>query len=351
MQQEVVAKADKARAAIAAERWEAALGLFREARELQERLNRQFPRTRYSDLTAIARFDAEIASLTADGLDAQIRERVQHARELRVGGRADEAVKELVAAAAVQRQLNGRFEKSRFVSMERLEEIESERQTVLAEEPLRAVHQKEDDARHFLRKRQIFQAQQSVREALAGMEEVRARFPKAQQRDDELRAALAFLSLRADDIVALQDRLYDQLAPLGKGARALLKAEVRQADFATVMSTNPSRNAGPALPVDSVTYGEAEEFCRRLGWMLGWRVRLPTEAEMHAALAAGANADFHNVNGGLAEWIVGSVGRENRDAPVWQGDGEIVTAPRVERARTRGFRLMVEVNLARMGEQ
>ncbi len=347
--QTVTLKTEQAKAAIAGERWEEALGLFREAREIQERLNREFPRTRYSDLPAIARLDAEIAALTADGLDAQVNDRVQRARQLATGGRTEEAVKELVAAAAAQRQLNEHFGKSRFVSMERLEEIEVERQTLLVEEPLRAARAKAEDGRRFLRKRQIFQFQQSVREALEAMEDLKARFPKARLRDEELRMALAFLNLRSADIAALQDRIYDQLAPLGDGPRAMLRAEVLQVDFAKVVGLNPSRNPGRALPVDSVTYAEAEEFCRRLGWVLGWRVRLPTDDEMRSAQATGA--DFQNVSGGLAEWIASAGGRETPDASVWLNTGEIARAPRNERVRTRGFRVVVEVDLARLGEE
>ncbi len=349
LRQTVALKTDQARAAVAGERWEEALGLFREAREIQERLNREFPRTRYSDLPAIARLEAEIAALTADGLDAQVSDRVQRARQLATGGRTEEAVKELVAAAAAQRQLNEHFGRSRFVSMERLEEIEVERQTLLVEEPLRGARAKAEEGRRFLRKRQIFQFQQSVREALEAMEDLKVRFPKARLRDEELRMALAFLTLRSADIAALQDRIYDQLAPLGDGPRAMLRTEVLQADFAKVVSLNPSRNPGRALPVDSLTYAEAEEFCRRLGWVLGWRVRLPTNEEMRSAQAA--DTDFQNVKGGLAEWIESAGGRENPDATVWLNTGEIARAPRNERVRTRGFRVVVEVDLARLGEE
>lgn len=355
MQQAVTTKAAQAHAALAAERWEDALGLFREARELQDRLNREFPRTRFSDLAAISRFDAEITALTADGLDAQVREHAQRARELRTGGRADEAVQELAAAAAAQRQLNERFAKSRFVSMERLDEIETERQTLLAEEPLRVVRAKEEQTRDLLRRRQIFRAQQSLREALDAMEDVHTRFPKARQRDDELRAELTFLQRRSADLAALQDRIYDQLAALGSVARAMLKTEVKQEDFAKIMSTNPSRHPGPTRPVDSVTFAEAEEFCRRLSWVLGRRVRLPTEAEMrataHAAVADGGDAGFQNASGGLDEWLASAGGRENPNASVWSGSGEIASASRGARERTRGFRVVVEVDLARLGEE
>jgi hypothetical protein len=348
MQRAVAEKTAQAHAAVAAARYDEALDLFRAARDLQLRLNQEFPRTRFSDLPAIARVDAEIASLTADGIDAQVSKLLGEARGHVSAGRNEEAVKDLVAAAAAQRQLNERFGKSRFVSMERLEEIETERQSILALEPMRAAQAKQEEARRFLRRRQIFQAQRCVREALESMETIATRFPKARGLDETLRAQLAFLNLRSGDLTALQDRIYDQLAPLGEGAKSLLKTEVLQADFAKLMNANPSRNPGRALPVDSLTFAEAEEFCRRLGWLLGWRVRLPSEAEMRAAAASGG--DFQNVTGRLDAWLATEGGREVPTAGVWLRDGTVGTAPRQERARTRGFRVVVEVELARLGE-
>lgn len=338
----VATKTAEAEQALAATEWRKALEAFRAARDTQDRLNREFPRTRYSDLQAIGRLDAEIAALTASGLDLAVREGMRRAAEARAAGDIDRAVKELVAAADAQRQLNERFAKSRFLSMERLEQIEVERQTLLAIEPLRAAAAAEDAARRFLRKRQVFQAQQSVREGLEIREDVAKRFPKLKQTDDAARMALAYLNVRSADIAAVQDRIFEQLVPL-TGARALLKTEVLQADFAKVMSSNPSRNPGRALPVDSVTLAEAEEFCRRLGWLLGWRVRLPTAEELRDA-----GPDVQNVNGGLDEWLASSGGRETPDANVWRGTDGAAPAARNERSRTRGFRVVVEVDLARL---
>jgi len=338
----VAAKTAEAEQALAATEWLKALEAFRAARDTQDRLNREFPRTRYSDLQAIGRLDAEIAALTASGLDLAVREGMRRAAEARAAGDIDRAVKELVAAADAQRQLNERFAKSRFLSMERLEQIEVERQTLLAIEPLRAAAAAEEAARRFLRKRQVFQAQQSVREGLEIREDVAKRFPKLKQTDDAARTALAYLNVRSADIAAVQDRIFEQLVPL-TGARALLKTEVLQTDFAKVMSNNPSRNPGRALPVDSVTLAEAEEFCRRLGWLLGWRVRLPTVEELRDA-----GPDAQNVNDGLDEWLASSGGRETPDANIWRGTDGAATAARNERSRTRGFRVVVEVDLARL---
>ncbi|MBI2496411.1 MAG: SUMF1/EgtB/PvdO family nonheme iron enzyme [Opitutae bacterium] len=163
----------------------------------------------------------------------------------------------------------------------------------------------------------------------------------------------------------------------GSGSLALLRTEVSQELFARVMNANPSRNAGRALPVDSVTWTEAGEFCRRLGWVLGTTVRLPTEAEFRAAVgdhvatathawglengpgrssptgAKPANTSgFHDLLGNVAGWLAADAG----DTAVLAGGsftesrGQLQAlplrrAPKSGRERTNGFRVVVEVDL------
>jgi len=336
-------KLTAAQRAVTDKQWDAALGLYREARELQERLNREFPRSRYSDLAALSRIDAEIASLSADGLDVAINAKLAEARQLALSGRQSEAAAGLAEAADAQRTLNERFGRSRFVSMERLEEIESERQTTLAADALKIAVTLRDQAEQHLRRREVFQAQQSIREALAQLEEIAARLPKAKGVDEAMRMQLAFLNVRSDDLANLQDRLYEQLAPLpGQTGIALLKAEVLQAEFTRLMSSNPSRNPGRTQPVDSVTLAEATEFCRRAGWVLGWKVRLPTLEEVRLAGSEGAGV-FQNLKGGLAEWLASEA--EGSNGPVLNAEGVVEQAARSERSRARGFRVAVEVDL------
>jgi formylglycine-generating enzyme required for sulfatase activity len=68
--------------------------------------------------------------------------------------------------------------------------------------------------------------------------------------------------------------------------------EVTQAQYEVVMGTNPSHFKGPTNPVDSVTWDEAAEFCRKLSEKTRKTARLPTAAEWEYACRAGTKTRF-----------------------------------------------------------
>ena len=65
------------------------------------------------------------------------------------------------------------------------------------------------------------------------------------------------------------------------------KYEVRQKNFQAVMGTNPSQNVGADLPVDSLTWDEASDYCKKVG------MHLPTEAQWEYAARAGTTTPFY----------------------------------------------------------
>jgi formylglycine-generating enzyme required for sulfatase activity len=79
------------------------------------------------------------------------------------------------------------------------------------------------------------------------------------------------------------------------------KYEVTQAEWMDVEKlprvkidfvSNPSKFKGDNLPVESVSWEEAVEFCARLSVATGLQYRLPTEAEWEYACRAGTTTDF-----------------------------------------------------------
>jgi eukaryotic-like serine/threonine-protein kinase len=70
------------------------------------------------------------------------------------------------------------------------------------------------------------------------------------------------------------------------------KYEVTQAQWRAVMLGNPSNFKGDNLPVETVSWDDAKEFCRRLSQMTGKEYRLPTEAEWEYAARARTTSPF-----------------------------------------------------------
>ncbi|HBE16851.1 MAG TPA: formylglycine-generating enzyme family protein [Cyanobacteria bacterium UBA11149] len=59
------------------------------------------------------------------------------------------------------------------------------------------------------------------------------------------------------------------------------------------LESNPSYFKGENLPVETITWLDATEFCARLSKYTGKNYRLPTEAEWEYACRAGTNTPFH----------------------------------------------------------
>jgi len=74
--------------------------------------------------------------------------------------------------------------------------------------------------------------------------------------------------------------------------------EVTQAQWQKVMGNSPSKFKGDVLPVETISWSEAVDFCKRLSEMpeekkAGRKYRLPTEAEWEYACRAGTTTPFY----------------------------------------------------------
>jgi formylglycine-generating enzyme required for sulfatase activity len=70
------------------------------------------------------------------------------------------------------------------------------------------------------------------------------------------------------------------------------KVPVTQAQWRVVMGTEPSRFKGNDLPVESISWDDAAEFCRRLSANERQKYELPTEAQWEYACRAGSAGRF-----------------------------------------------------------
>jgi len=361
----------KARAAVTEERWADALTGYMSARDAQERINREYSKTRYANLGELDRLEAEIASLNAAGVAAKVDEQEKLGDSWAKAGDHATAAAAYAEALSLQQQINDRFARSRFVSSPRIEALEVKLQTERSQPIALELARLDKAVSDELRARRVVNAEKMLPKAMELTDKLAADFPRSRSVDGGLRIKLNYLAVKREDLRRLQDLVYDRLLPLiGANDRLLLSTETPQDLYQAVMNTNPSRSPGRSLPVDSVSWVDAQEFCTRLSWIMGTAARLPTEAEMRVAhgegggevrsSAAGGRVlatdsgrpnrnGYRDVLGNLAEWVVAPtasdeaqiVGGSYLDTPEAIAKFPVEARPKTDRSRHIGFRFVV----------
>lgn len=127
--------------------------------------------------------------------------------------------------------------------------------------------------------------------------------PKAQTWNDEQRAKIltelrnSFVKISAGEFMMGSEKGGDNEKPVHRVRISrpfeMGKYEVTQAQWEAVMDSNPSKFKGANLPVESVSWNNAQEFIQKLnGRKDGYLYRLPTEAEWEYACRAGTTTEF-----------------------------------------------------------
>lgn len=117
------------------------------------------------------------------------------------------------------------------------------------------------------------------------------------------------------------DKQYDYTRPehlVTVGGFYIGRHEVTQGVWRAVMGENPSRFTGnDSLPVEQVTWADAQRFVTLLSQMTGHRFRLPTEAEWEYAARGGEALPYAGCDRNyLVEYAWYCVNSENTTHPV-----------------------------------
>ena len=73
---------------------------------------------------------------------------------------------------------------------------------------------------------------------------------------------------------------------------SLGKFEVTQAQWHALMDSNPSHNKGSTLPIENISWDDAQKYIQKLNQKTGKKYRLPSEAEWEYAARGGSTSSY-----------------------------------------------------------
>ena len=138
-----------------------------------------------------------------------------------------------------------------------------------------------------LRQRKVSLAKSKILRISDAILRMQEEFPKSSHNDSVSNVKIKYLNFIRNNLELVQDRIYENLISVpGEPGIRMLKTEVSQALYSTIIGYNPSRFIGDLKPVESVNWEEAKMFCKRLSWVMGLKIRLPKEYEFRAAVGS-----------------------------------------------------------------
>ena len=367
---------------IEAEEWAQAEERLQQAMHLQDQLNREYRGTNQASVSRLEGLRVKLVAIRSGQSYVEVQRVVRLADASRAANENLEAAELYQEASRLQRQLNEAYRDSPYASSERVAEYQRKSQTAESFELGLEIERNQDLLQKLLSERRTYEAAEVIVALRRDIRQMEEAYPRSSLNDEDLQLKVRYLNLVQNDLGFIQDRIYDALLPVPEaGGWRMLRTEVPQALYSLIMGTNPSRNKGDLRPVDSVSWVEAKNFCERLSWILGKPVRLPTENEFRQALGrlryvvledhvwsvsdaeavprdVGTKAPFasgfYDLLGNVSEWLESVDRFETEDALHIGGHAQdrlesiftvpIREAPRGERNRLTGFRIVVKVD-------
>ncbi len=368
-----------------------ATDLLKEILNIRRELDR-YPASR--DTAETQRLQRLLSTWQSQPLADELELRVGEAQRAATGEDWFSAAEAYAAAIGIQQQLLRDHRESPHASLSRLQMLQREYASVVAESDGAYAPSETSTASRQQRAEEAIRSQAerlqqalrvgdrdaitlSIAELSRSIDSYTQRFPEEGAIDPDLTGQVAFLFTIRSEVTLLQELVQRRLRPIpGEDSWQLLEVEVWQDLYERMIGNNPSLNRNPRYPVDSVSHEEALQFCQRIAWLLGREVDLPSPLDLQAALGdqvslqvvdrlavhalshqrgpavvaskAANEHGFYDLLGNIAEWTRSPDGRS---AEVWGGSARdsaalLATVPSetrriTERNRTTGFRIKV----------
>ena len=262
----------------------AAAEIIQEAIDLQSILNSEYRSSKVADSRRLVELKNRYIDLKSEPDYRAIMKLIQESDQLVSEGNYLKATDGFDQALAMQRKLNKNYPLSRYASENMIHNLIRKSQTAESFFLSEAISAINIEINESLKARNTLVAKEKIIRATDMVLSMKEEFPKSSYYDDQIELKIKYLNLIRNDLELIHSRIYAKLLPIPEEAFMMLDTEVTQALYTTIMGVNPSRSKGDLMPVESVSWVEANEFCKRLSWILGYVVRLPKEYEFRKAI-------------------------------------------------------------------
>lgn len=287
-----------AQAALAKKDLLAAKGLFEKTIEAISQLHAEHPASVYTDFARLMRLESELASLRSGGLAEKIAAFQKAAKEAEAKKDFLSASEAYSDAAENQRTLNRLYPKSRYVSEEKVREFELKKIETYSWKFAKEIREQDAALLVSLRSGDIGAVAETSANLLRKTEHFMQNFPQSPLIGDEILMRMRYVNFMSHDIGKIRQAVIPMLGSLdGFPNVKMLRTEITQELYSLVMQENPSRFTNDKnRPVDSVTLEDANRFCSRVSWLLGYDVKLPTEKMYRTAIGSLRYADINEIS-------------------------------------------------------
>lgn len=265
--------------------WVAAEESLKQAINTQLDINRSYRGTKQGSTLRLELLKNKLLGIQSGQSNLEIQALEVKADKLKAQGEMLDSAHCFQEAARLQTELNKAYPESPHASSDRVNYFLRKAQTAQSFELGRTIESNHARLQKILAERRTYDAVEIIAQLNRDIQYLQDAYPRSSLFDEQLKLKVSYLAIIQNDLGFIQDRVYAMLLPIPEVQEwQMAKTEVSQVLYQFIMGENPSRNIGETNPVDSVSWLEAKDFCKRLGWIIGKPVRLPTEDEFRQAL-------------------------------------------------------------------
>jgi len=377
-----LAAENEALQAMADEKWDLAKEKFNEAIETQRKMNQEFPDVKTLSYLRIKKLETQYDSLRSSNMNDDIESKIVDALKAEADSEFIKAADLYHDVIDIQYKLNREYPQSRFAvgADSKIKKWELAREKNISMKDGVVILNDFKKLNEWLLNKEYDKVEESINAILQSAERFKVDYPNSNIVTDDKLLELRYINYVKSEIKNIHKLVYDSLhEKLFDDKWLLLKTEVTQKLYTTVMQDNPSRNADSEdNPVEFITYEEAQRFCTRLAWIFAKDVSLPTAKIMNDAIGDMRYVDlnaiswhmhnsfgktqivatkrpndigFFDLLGNVAEYVNSSGSKtgmvDMMGGSVQDSTDEIIKIPTIsgeknQRSRAVGFRILVE---------